>query len=487
MNRKSWQCALRLVATLLLLAPAAHAQQGEAKTAIQFLSSETIAEVNLDSEAFLSYAQAFNNDLQAAAAALNRPCELRVQQTLHPSQPVSVEIAGSPALSEAERQKIKARLLAITAPHTRFTDFSLLYVVSVNGGAKEPKASFVPAVPLPAAQARAAFEALPMSQQYQQLRAWAGQEALPILAAFEAKTNARFAGVQGMGTTLEKLGAGPRPATKALTDLSNTYWRGCLEMDPRNQLVPTTKVLLYAAEGELGLAELYLTILEPVSDPKSVAAQLGDELRWRLQAFNQKVDAEIKAGIALNDQGKYDEALAAYEKVLAVFPASAWANFEKFFSERARFMAQHDGVPDDAEWERARKLIYAANPMYPSVAQLSSAKDVYQYVKRQELTTLFKSKETFKTDYATYADTALLLGEYGLAAQMNWIIFSSFGKDGEPDSQRLATFLYCLDKLGNQQIATNFKGDFKKQFAAIDDKLDKDMKESAAYRSFKKK
>ena len=84
-----------------------------------------------------------------------------------------------------------------------------------------------------------------------------------------------------------------------------------------------------------------------------------------------------------------------------------------------------------------------------------------------------------------YADTALLLGEYGLAAQMNWLIVSSFPKDTPNTENRLTYFLYALDKLGNREIAGNFKGDFKKGFAEIDARLDKDMRESATYKAFK--
>ncbi len=66
---------------------------------------------------------------------------------------------------------------------------------------------------------------------------------------------------------------------------------------------------------------MYLSLLLPVSDSKAVATQLGEELGWRMKAFNQQVNAGINAGIALNDQNKYDEALAAYGQVLAVYPA----------------------------------------------------------------------------------------------------------------------------------------------------------------------
>lgn len=475
---------VRLMLLILWTATCARAQTKQVEMGIQFLTSEIIGEVNMDQETFVSYAQAVNAAIENAMTGATAKADVYVVQTVHKSQPATIEVFVRPANSGIETQKLKSLLLAIKSTTTNYVDFSLLYKAKVNGGAVDSEAAFTPALKLPAEVQMAEFQARDMAGEYAQIKAWAATEAIPLLAAFETKVDSKFAGVRAVGDMLTATNFSGRQDVAALTERSNSYWQACLEMSQGNQLIPVSKALMYAAQGEFDQASLYLTILQPLSDPKSMATQLAQELSIRLQVFDQKLNAEVQKGIARHDQGAYPAAIAIYNQVLAIHPASAWVNYEKYFSQNTQALAKKK-APDGELWKNARAVVYRYNPMYPTQAEASSGKEMYQMMKRQRLTELFQTKEKFEADYLEYADTALLLGDYGLAAQMNWLIFSSFAKDSQGSENRLAYFLYALDKLGNREIAANFKGDFKSEFARIDTRFDRDMRDNAMYKSFK--
>ena len=84
-------------------------------------------------------------------------------------------------------------------------------------------------------------------------------------------------------------------------------------------------------------------------------------------------------------------------------------------------------------------------------------------------------------------DIALDLGAYGYAAEVYWLCFSRIKKEDIGNREMLPYCLYCLDKLGVQDIRKNFIGDFDKEFKRIDKERRKQMEENKFYRSFKNK
>jgi hypothetical protein len=472
--------------TLLVLwtTMAGRAQQIPVEMEIQFLASETIAEVNIDQSEVIGYVKTFNESLQAALARTTTRADVYVVQTIHKDQPVSVEIYARPAMGSGELQKIKEQLLAIKAPNTKLVDFPLLFKAKVNGGLEGSQAAFTPEFQIPAEKQLAEFQRKNLQAQYEAIKSWARTEAIPVLAAFETRVDDKFEGVRAVGSLLTTTDFRKKQDVKALTEHSNSYWRACLEMSRGNQLIPASKAFMYAAQGELDKANLYLNLLQPISDPKSVPFILGQELNDMLRAFQQQVYEEVQKGIAFHDKGNFAAAVAAYDQLLAIYPASAWVNYERYHSQNA--LSQTKGkVLNEELWNKSKAVVYNCNPLYPMDVHASTGQEAYLLFKRKGLAELFQAREKLKSDYVDYADAALQLGEYGVAAQMDWIIFSTFPEGEQGPGNRLAYFLYCLDKLGNKEIIKNFKGDFKKEFALIDARLDKDMKQSAIYKSFK--
>mgnify|MGYP001468137069 CR=1 FL=1 len=179
------------------------------------------------------------------------------------------------------------------------------------------------------------------------------------------------------------------------------------------------------------------------------------------------------------DKGKYDEALTHYEKLMLVAPYSAWLQYEYYCS------GQHGKKdPDDRTWYEVKHKVYSCDPMYHMDVKASNGQEGYLLTRRMAMIDLFRDDNKLKEDIVEYADIAFDLQNHAVAAQLYWMIIAGIPDDYYKDKNLLHYFLYCLDKLGDQFIKTNFEGDFEKAFMKIDASRKKEMEKSAIFKSF---
>jgi len=112
----------------------------------------------------------------------------------------------------------------------------------------------------------------------------------------------------------------------------------------------------------------------------------------------------------------------------------------------------------------------------------SNGKELYLMFRRNEIKNLFKIKENRLEDFYKYAEIAMDLHAYDFAATL----FSITGIIYEEKAEKsLFNFLYCLDKLGVNEIKTFFKIDYDKVFKEIELEKEKEMKNNSLYKSMK--
>jgi tetratricopeptide (TPR) repeat protein len=257
-----------------------------------------------------------------------------------------------------------------------------------------------------------------------------------------------------------------------------------MEMSPGNQLIPFTKACLLIANGEFDKAKQVLFLIKFFSEDATLPEAYRKELGTKLDLLSQGLADAINKGIALHDKGEYRDAVAHYEELLKSFPKSAWLNYEYFYSKTEGMKNQEESLK---EWSKWKPVIYACDPMYHMNVQAQSGKEGYLLFRRQEGNSLFQSKENLKKDFVQYADIAFDLENYGLAAQMYWLMVTHFSEDEYGKRNILAYYLYCLDQLGEKETVKNFKGDFPKEFSKITSERKKIMEKSSIYKAFEKK
>lgn len=422
----------------------------------------------------------------AAVAADPTHPGLLVQITLRPDIPPFFEIAGDPPLDESFVTALRSRLAAI--PDHRAPVCAVCVRVQTPGGTDNPlaeAAAYTPRLLPPDEAALNRFIGADLATQYRELRVWAGTYALPLLAHRAAHVDAQFPGVVGLGRALSSLPPESPISVEQLAFRRADYWRGLMEMAPGDPLVAALPAVLHTAAGEIDQASTQLSLVLSFSREGPLARHVLNELAARIGPFRRHLTSEMERGIAQHDLGKFNAAIACYQKVLAAYPNSAWARYELFFSTVTR-----DGLDTKKKVKRANKLwdqvapeIYRCNPLYDSQFGAERGRSVGAMLDRLILHRLAnKPPEKFGEKIGSFADTALRLECYGPAAQLYWAAIGTKLEymglsflDDQPiplsKDDLLARYLYCLEKLGVPDWKGEFEGDFAASFRQLDASL----------------
>lgn len=404
-----------------------------------------------------------------------------VQVTLHPDRAAEVDVAGRPALTDAEVAAILKVADAARLPRSRLADCALRIVAKVNGGDPHEDRPLVPPLVTPNERKFAEFRAASLPAQLTILRRWARAEALPLLAQMATEADPKFVGVRNLGKTLKGLKPKGPIDVKALTDQDPDYWRAMLEMARGNPLVPAVRVVLHVARGEIDAARRIARTLAPFDQHQSGPSALLAEFQAMADLFAREVEARIRKGIALHDAGKFGEALDVYDGLLKDYPRSAWAHYERYQTLQTRALQAKDPTARDLpDWDAARKAILEADPFYGSMARATNQDELYDLMLRKETEELFKDKSRGVQDILRYADIAVDLGHPGFAALIYWDLLTNVNPAAYENRDLIEDVLYCFEKLGAKEIKQNFKGDHAAAFARIDAERAKRRKESLA-------
>lgn len=455
--------------------------------AVVFVSANTVLAENFPQSATLSgWLKPVLAAAEESLTSVPNPPALLIQITLRPDAAPRFELAGRPALPAAFATSLATRLAALDDLRAPLCEVCLR--VQTPGETASPlteAATFVPRLFPPEEAALNRYLAADLATQYRDLRGWSRTHALPLLAHRAAGSDPQYTGVVNTGRTLAALAPDAPLDIARLAYRNPDYWRGVMEMAPGDLLIAALPVFLHAAAGDIDQASTLLGALHSFSRDNTLARHLLNEFAARLGPFRRQLTAEVQRGIELHDQGKFAEAVAHHERILAAYPNSAWARYERFFSTVTR-----NGLDTPKQVKRANKLwdetapsIYRCNPLYTSQFGATRGKNVGALLDRLILHRLAnKPPENSGERLGGLADAALRLEDYGPAALIYW---SSLGttdefkglslRDDQPvalaKSDVLARYLYCLEKLGVPEWKGEFEGDFRSAFAQLDASL----------------
>lgn len=316
-----------------------------------------------------------------------------------------------------------------------------------------------------------------LSEQRQLLHDWAVQDVLPQLGTIASGVSEKFSGVRATGQIILHLDyTQPIDVRRVLYEKSD-FWRGRMEMVPQDPLVALMPAFLYLANGEWDRANTVINLVRPIA---ATATVQGQKMIWAshyLSICLAGVNAEIKRGTTLHDEGHYKEAIAIYRGILGAGIKSALARYELFFStfmlDPKRLMPAISGHKKDNLWDTAAVEIYAYDPLFTSQFIGERGKTMAALKDRFAIRALNEKPSLSADNKATaYADLALKLEAYPEAAQLYWGLMILKDPPLARD-EILARYLYCLDKLGATDIRHYFKDDYSVRIRELDRELTK--------------
>ena len=449
----------------------------DSKLTVAILGDQTIAEVNINTDEFMTGIKALMDMVEEEGKALPESYSLAVMVTLHKDADAGFEVYSKPMLDPGKVSAMLKKFRMVKMGRAKFIDFPV--VIGFNVGENFKKIE----IESPHDKIVKEYEEANLAQKVLLNKQWAAEH-LPILIAFESGVEDKFKGVKDFGVQLSKLDFSKKQDIKKLTDNNHNYWRATMEMSSGNLLIPLTKILMLMSQGEFDYAYKFAEILPMFSENGTAATGYLREINWRLGIFNTQLEQEIGKGIALHDNGDYEGAISVYKAILNQYPNSAWTMYEVYFSGNAKDIQEGKvELEDRAEWDKAKIAVYGANPLYNMDIRANTGKEAYLLYRRFEMSTLFKNKDERLKDVFEYADIAMDLGVYDFAAQLFWLT-ANYDKDASEKS--LMRYMYCLEKLGVKDLKDNFNYDFEKVFKAIEKEKEDEMKNSQAYQQMKK-
>ena len=452
-------------------------------TPMDIASVAVIGEGSPAREAFIEWVKPVFASVESQFAKETRRRTVVVQVTLHPDRVAEVAVAGSPALTDVEIKALLKGADAAKAPRSRIVDCELRVVVKINEGHPDANQPLSPTLPTPIERRLSEFRAATLPAKLALLKRWARSEAIPLIARMSLDVDPKFVGVRNLGKALQGLKPSGPIDLVPLTDKNTDYWRAMLEMAPGIPLVPAVRAVLHVANGEIDSARRIVQTFAPFDRHQSGYSALISEFMAMSDLFYKEAEARIQKGIALNDLGKFDEALAVYEGLLKDYPRSAWAHYERYQTVQTKALqAKNPADKVLPEWAAVRKAILEADALYASMARASSADELYDLLLRKEIGELFRDKSKTVPDLLRFADVAVDLDQPGFAALIYWNLVSSVEPKSYKNRNLIEDVLYCLEQLGVKEIKQNFKGDHAAEFARIDAERAKRRRDSPASR-----
>jgi tetratricopeptide (TPR) repeat protein len=300
------------------------------------------------------------------------------------------------------------------------------------------------------------------------------------LCYYEDTLRTQLRGVNAIGDMLRN-GAYRDTSTHALTVANPTYWRATMEIESGNGLVILSKICLHIVNGEYDLAQRYLNVAQVFPEQNSMALNFYQQFDFRMQWLFDDLQTVVRKGRKYQEQGDFESAALYFEKQLEVLPRSAIFNYQKYYS---RSLMMTEQAPEDIIqlWKDCKKIVYSCDPLFNMPMPTHSSKEVYLMSKRHEINLLFDNQRTIQNRILEYADIALDLEVYGFAAHLYWLIIGN-KPDDFTERDILAHYLYCLERLGDNENIRSFEEEYTRQkFKKIERERQKVMENSEVYR-----
>jgi tetratricopeptide (TPR) repeat protein len=472
----------KLVMLLIVIAfiTKGYSQKKEPEFTVHLLANDKISEVNVDQDKFvpsigkiIDYCQnKFNN------ISVNQ--KIGVLIIVHKTGRPTYQCFSNPKIASNIHDNILKELSDIQVENTKIVDFP--FFISINCSKNGEITDFDDYVD-PIKKQNDEYEKADLQTKYQLIKDYAINEVLPVLSEYQVIVEDQYVGVKQFGNLIKMTDFNQVQDIDSLTSTNKYYWRAIMEMNVGNQLIPITKIFALVALGEIDHAQKYIEIIDMFSDPKTIPNDYLEKIKYRIKLFNQDLHSQIEKGIAEHDKGNYQNAIKIYDDILKVYPNSSWALYEKYYSDNAEKLENNKITKNDrTDWDIAKVEIYRHNPLYNMDVRASTGREAYLLYRRQEISSMFKNKEEKLNDVFKYAEISTDLGVYDFAAQLFWLT-ATFDKKNMQKS--INNYLYCLDKLGEKELKSNFKGDFDKIFKSIEKNKEKEMKSNSFYKSMK--
>lgn len=268
-----------------------------------------------------------------------------------------------------------------------------------------------------------------------------------------AAEDTKFEGIVKFGQTIQAIEDEAKVDVTKITYQSKDYWRAVMEMTPKDSSILFAHAHLHAARGETAWANVYF-LLGSLTSGKSRREELNKHQQL-VNKLNTKVSEEINKGIEYHDQRQYAKALEVYDRVIAEYPNSALAYYEKGLS----YMMMNKADPS---LKQKALQMYAEcrqrNPFHWKAYQGGDPNVIRKLkVYLEQVHPFFSGKQRTKEGLVMFAEGCEAMELYPFAAHTQWKLALI---DSENLQEHIEKFINLIEKCGCKD-ADFFRQQFK--------------------------
>ena len=257
---------------------------------------------------------------------------------------------------------------------------------------------------------------------------------------------------------LEKIDWKLPDLTDHYTTNSNRYWNALESSDASHDLLPYFKTLLLLYEGKSTYAHHYISLIYNLCPPHESMQHLLDRV-VALSGIYRSVESEWSKNIDhVKRGGDVNKEIQECTDILAFNP-----NSEKALSNLIEMNA-NSKVNPHFKYKDYQDQLISTNPMSASLTVISTKEAAYEQYLRKETINYFVDPYHFDQNFYDFAEVALSLKKYDIAADAIHLIRSN-NRINELNLFNTEIYYdYALYKLG-LEINTELKSFNRKKFA----------------------
>lgn len=462
--------------------------QNTTETQVSIRGHQALAPLNFDTRSFSNWGDritaVFENELKGEQQAF----DILLLAQFDPNEDVQYTLHTRPAINQnaVSFDDLLARCYRVKPPRPKYSSVSIAILVQINGGFTDAQIGFTPRVPTIFERKKQQLQRLSLEHQYLAIKNFAVQQFLPLLAESYSRMDPQYQAIRSFGTNLSFVDQGiTRTDVVELTNSSSTYWRALMQAEKGDPIVQLAKIGLHLAAGDFDRANRLLSLTLPFAQPSSLPEHLLKTINWRLDIFYRELNKSVEEGITLEDQGDYQQAIDHFKQLKSVYPYSAWLNFEHFYTlNNQQIELEASNAARFELWDSLSAEVFRYDPYYPAEVAVRTADEAFNLYLRKSANALFQDQKRLLTDIVSFADYALDLEDYALAAHLYWQLILE-GMKREDGDRFTPEFLYCLKQLEMDYLVNQFDAEQVSDAEQIPSERQTIKEQNEYYRVFK--
>jgi|GEM_PF-2543214 len=449
--------------------------QNKCTNKLVYVSNQTISEVCFERDRFVKYVDKQTDVVEKFLMSKNTGREIILQCIIKTDTTPQILFSSRPALTEDEYQYLQSELNKIKALKSKVVEFIYMLEFQYKSETIHSETTFAPEISNPVLRAEKEFFMADMSAAIQLLQKYTLTEVLPVFSAFLKSQDRKYIGAVSLGTRIDKALKNNTIDLDSLCDYNIYYWKALIEMQAGNNLVFATKVFLLIANSDFEKAMRLSSVLDLFKKNNSISDLYLDEL-YRLLIISDKIQDNISLLNIYKSNKESDSVLLLLTEMQKAIPKSADLNnwLYHYYLEKQ----------EDEQFNLYKRAVNQNDPLHFMKTEVFSAKDNYLMELRNEADSLFKNPQNLHRDFMRYADIALIVGDYSFAAHLYWLAITHFSNAEAGRDNLTAYFMYCLKKIGMDNLIMYFDFNQNTEFSRVDTELKALQDNHPAYKNF---